>query len=314
MPAAVPDREAAAAIEAAANRARPSLHLMPPAQARECYEREAEQSEVPPLHEVRDVAVTPRVPARLYRPTPGKLPVVLFFHGGGWVVGSIQTHDQMCRELALHSGCAILSVGYRLAPEHPFPAAVDDAEAALIWVQAHAKEHDLDDGQLAVAGDSAGGNIAAALTLRGRAAGIPLRLQVLFYPVTTTDLAIGVDAEFDGLVLSHQELAWHQDHYLSCPADRRLAESSPLDRADLKGLPEAVIVVAECDPIAPQGLRYAEALRAADVPVTVQLHHGTIHGFAQYPGTFQKGHTALVQAADAARRALIPRTATEGRP
>ncbi|WP_165354426.1 alpha/beta hydrolase [Nocardioides glacieisoli] len=251
------------------------------------------------------MAVNSRVQARLYRPTEGALPVVLFFHGGGWVVGSINTHDQMCRELALRSGCAVLSVGYRLAPEYPFPAAVDDAEAALSWVRGHGGEHDLDIDRLAVAGDSAGGNVAAALTIRARAMGVPLRLQLLFYPVTTTDLSVGIDPQYEGLVLSREELASHQDHYLPNDTDRHRAESSPLDCADLRGLAEAVVVVAECDPIAPQGLRYAEALQAAHVPVTVHLHPGSIHGFAQFPGAFETGRTALGQAADALQRALL---------
>lgn len=305
MPAA-PSREAAAAIAAAAHRARPSLHLLPPIEARAHYEREGVPSYQPPVHDVLDVEVTPRVPARLYRPASGTLPVVLFFHGGGWVVGSIDTHEDMCRQLAVHSGCAVLSVGYGLAPEHAFPTAVDDAEAALSWVLKHAEKYQLDSGRLAVAGDSAGGNIAAALTMRTRAAGVPLRLQVLFYPVTTTDLDAGFDAAYDGLVLSREELGWHQDQYLPDPADRRHVESSPLDCADHAGLPEAVVVVAECDPIATQGLSYAEALRAAGVPVAVHLHRGAIHGFAQSPGAFASGRTALLRAGEAMRSALNP--------
>ena len=300
---AVLSREAAGAVEATAHRARPSLHQLPPDRARACYERESVQARGPALHDVRDLAVGGRT-ARLYRPAPGRLPVVLFFHGGGWVIGSVDTHDRMCRELASRSGCAVLSVGYRLAPEHPFPAAVEDAEAALAWVQAEGTAHDLDAGRLAVAGDSAGGNIAVALAVRSRASGVRLRLQLLFYPVTTTDLAAGVDPSYDGLVLSREELAWHQDQYLPDPADRSRSDSSPLDRADLDGLPEAVVLVAECDPIAPQGLLYAEALRGAGVPVTVHLHRGAIHGFAQFPDAFRSGREALVQAADALRGAL----------
>lgn len=311
MPA-LPDRHGVSAVEPDSHRERPSLHLMPPEQARECYERETVPSYLPALHEVRDVVVTAGVSARLYRPATGSLPVVLFFHGGGWVVGSIDTHDQMCRVLALHSGCAVLSVGYRLAPEHPFPTAVEDAEAALCWVQAQADEHDLDTGRLAVAGDSAGGNIAAALTMRSRASGVPLALQLLFYPVATTDLDAGVDPRYDGLVLSREELAWHQDQYLPDPADRGRAECSPLDCADLARLPEAVVVVAEWDPIAPQGLRYAEALRSADVPVTVHVHRGAIHGFAQFPDQCEGGYTALEQAADALRGVFRMRAASEG--
>ena len=312
--AAVLSRDAIEALEAAGRRTRPSLHHLPPAEARACYEREAAQSSPAQrhdVHEVRDLELPGTLPARLYRPAPGRLPVVLFFHGGGWVVGSIETHDRMCRELATRSGCAVLSVGYRLAPEHPYPAAVDDAEAALSWVQAEAAAYDLDASRLAVAGDSAGGNVAAALTVRAHASAAPLRLQVLFYPVTTTDLTTGVDPSYDGVVLSGEELAWHQDQYLPHPDDRARPDASPLDGADLEGLPAAVVVVAECDPIAPQGLLYAEALRAAGVPVTVHLHRGAIHGFAQDPDAFRDGGRALEQAAEALRGALLAPAASE---
>lgn len=295
--------EAAALVVAAAERDRPSLHLMPPVQARECYERESVSlTAPPPVHRVRDVVVAPGVPARLYRPTgAARLPMMVFLHGGGWVVGNIDTHDRMCRELALLSGCALLSVGYRLAPEHPFPAAVDDAVAALAWVRANAETHDLDHGRLAIAGDSAGGNLAVAAALRSREVGVPLQLQLLFYPVTTTDLDLGIDPQYDGLVLSRDELGWHQDQYLPDRANRRHAESSPLDCAELSAMPPAVIVLGQCDPIAPQGLRYAEALRAAGVPVTVHLHEGSIHGFAQFPETLISARSALAQASDALR-------------
>ncbi len=157
-----------------------------------------------------------------------------------------------------------------------------------------------------MAGDSAGGHVAIAVALRARGSGVPLRLQVLFYPVTTTDLTRGVDPSYDGVVLSREELAWHQDQYLPDPGTASRPDCSPLDRADLEGLPEAVVVVAECDPIAPQGLRYAEALREAGVTATVHLHRGAIHGFAQFPDTFADGDRALGQAADALRRALAP--------
>jgi acetyl esterase len=177
--------------------------------------------------------------------------------------------------------------------------------------EAEATAYDLDPARLAVAGDSAGGNVAAALAVRARGSGAPLRLQVLFYPVTTTDLAVGVDSAYDGLVLSREELAWHQDQYLPDPADRARPDASPLDRADLEGLPEAVVVVAECDPIAPQGSLYAEALRAVGVPATVHVHRGAIHGFAQDPDAFRDGGRALAQAADALRDALLEPAASD---
>jgi acetyl esterase len=306
--------ESAALVAAAAERDRPSLHLMSPVQARECYEHESGPvTAQPPAHRVTDVVVASGVPARLYHPTDAdRLPVVVFLHGGGWVVGSIDTHDRMCRELTLLSGCAVLSVGYRLAPEHPFPAAVDDAVAALAWVRANATTFNLDQGRLAVAGDSAGGNLAVAAALRSRQSGVPLQLQLLFYPVTTTDLDLGIDPEYDGLVLSRQELAWHQDQYLPDRSTRRHAESSPLDCADLAALPPAVIILAECDPIAPQSLRFAEALRAAGVPTTVHIHEGSIHGFAQFPDTLTSARTALAQASNATREALLRDDRTRG--
>jgi acetyl esterase len=299
------NRDAAAALEAAGNRERSSLHLLPIEEARLCYEREnTPTSLTPSMHEVSDVQITPQIPARIYRPTGGTHPAVLFFHGGGWVVGSLQTHDRLCRELAAASGCAVVSVGYRLAPEHPFPSAVDDAEESARWVRANATRLHLDADRLAVAGDSAGGNIAIALALRLRGTAQPVELQLLFYPVTTTDLNVGIDPRYEHLVLSGEELQWHQDQYLPDAVDRQLSETSPLDCADLADLPRAVIVVAECDPIAPQGLKYAEALRAAQVEATVHVYPGTLHGFVQSPEVFRDASEALGQAADALRGAL----------
>jgi acetyl esterase/lipase len=285
---------------------RPSLHLLPPAEAREVYEQEcaAGSGTGPRLAAVLDVRVAPGVPARLYHPTSGVVPVVVFLHGGGWVLGSIETHDRLCRELAARSGCAVLSVGYRRAPEHPYPAAVEDAEAAVRWVRSSGAAHGVDAGRLAVAGDSAGGNLAVALALRCRAAGVPLQLQLLLYPVTTTDLDVGVDPALDGVVLSREELASHQDHYLPRHADRRLPETSPLDRADLAGLPPALVIVPERDPIAPQGVAYAAALRASGVEAQVRTYPGETHGFAQLPEQSARAAEALGHAADALRSAL----------
>lgn len=297
--------EAAAFLAAAAETDRPSVHLMPLAAARESFERESAPAEAPPrIQEIVDVTIGGELGARLYRPEPGVLPVVVFFHGGGWVLGSVATHDQMCRVLARESGCAVVSVDYRRAPEHPYPAAVDDAAAALEWVRVHGHEHRLDPVRLAVAGDSAGGNIAAAAAIRSRGAGRHLLLQLLYYPVTTTDLGSGTDPDYDGLVLCRDELMWHQDQYLPRETDRRLPEASPSDCADLAGMPGAVIIAAECDPIAPQSHRYAEALRAAGVDVSLHTYPGMIHGFAQYPDRFEAAVAALRQGGAALNRAL----------
>lgn len=296
--------EAASALQAAATRSRPSVHLMPVADAREAFEAEsARTAPGPRLRSVEDLTIGSYLRARLYRPAAPATPVVLFFHGGGWVLGSVNSHDALCRTLAARAGCAVLSVDYRRAPEHPFPAAVDDAAAALAWVAARGEAHGLRPTGVAVAGDSAGGNIAAALAIRSRT-GLRPRLQVLFYPVTTTDLDTGVEAGHDGLVLSREELAWHQDLYLPRPRDRRHPEASPLDSPDLAGLPPAVVLAAECDPIAPQSRRYAQALRTAGVPVDLHVYPGMIHGFAQYPDRFEAARDAIARAGRAVRRAL----------
>ncbi len=300
-------REAAAYMRTSARRIRPSLHAMSPDRARSVFEQESARSGDPqPLHQIDDVRIDDGVRGRLYRPAPGVLPVVLFFHGGGWVVGSVDTHDHLCRALALSSGCAVLSVDYRLAPEYPYPAAVEDALSALRWTVGNAEAYELDVSRAAVSGDSAGGNLAIALALRASELlhGPALRLLILFYPVTTTDLCLGVDPDYDGVVLSRDELAWHQAHYLPNLEDRSRADASPLDCADLSGLPEVVLILAECDPIARQGLAFARALREARVPTTTHVHAGAIHGFVQFPQVFESARMGVEQAAHALRGAL----------
>lgn len=311
--------EAASAISAAAQRARPSVHLMPVPDARRTFEQESRATNeaadmLPPATGERIIDITTQagVAARLYRPNGGLLPVVVFFHGGGWVLGSIETHNLMCRVLARESGCAVLSVDYRLAPEHPFPTAIDDAENAWKWVTEHGPSHDLDPSRLAVAGDSAGGNIAIALALRTATAAIRPSLQLLFYPVTTTDLTIGLDPSYDGLVLCRDELLWHQSLYLPHVADRRAPLASPLDRADLRGVPPALVIAAECDPIAPQSRLYVEALHGVEVPAELHVYPGMIHGFAQFPTQFQAARDALAAAAAALSTALRPRAPVSG--
>lgn len=265
---------------------RPSAHLLPVATAREHVEREA--AALGPgaaVASVVDARVGPeRIPVRVYRPGPGTRPAVVYLHGGGWVLGSIDTHDALCRALANASGCVVLSVGYRRAPEHPFPAAVDDAYAALAWVAAEADGLGVDPARITVGGDSAGGNLAIAAALLARDRGGPaIAAQLLVYPITTTDLDRGIDPDYEGLALVRDELRWHQRAYLPTTADAASPLASPLDAADLRGLPPTLVVTAQCDPVRPQGELYAAALRDAGVAVRQIPGPGMVHGFFQLP-------------------------------
>lgn len=213
------------------------------------------------------------VPVRLYTPATGESErMAVYMHGGGWVVGSIETHDGTCRAIASRSGCRVASVGYRLAPENRFPAAVDDCWTVTRWASGQARS-------VAVAGDSAGGNLAAVMALRARDAGLPLVCQVLVYPVTdrrfdTTSYVR--NAEGYGLTLD--AMRWYWDHYLP-PRDH--PEASPLRAASLAGLAPALVVVCEYDALRDEGVAYAERLRQAGVPVQLSEYEGMIHGFVR---------------------------------
>jgi acetyl esterase len=219
---------------------------------------------------------------RLYRPRAAAaqpVPLVTFFHGGGWVIGDIDTHDGSCRILSRRTGAVVVSVDYRLAPEHPFPAALDDCDAAVTWVAAHARDLGGDPAHLAVAGDSAGGNLAAAVTLRARDRGGPaLCAQALVYPaVDFTTVRPSQVRNGEGYLLTAAAIRWFSAQYLADhdPADPR---ASPL-LADHTGLPPAVVATAEFDPLHDEGTAYADALRAAGVEVDHLDFPGLVHGF-----------------------------------
>lgn len=236
-----------------------------------------------PEEEVEDRSIpTPAGPLRLrlYRPpTAGPAPLVTYFHGGGWVIGDVDTHDGSCRILSRRTGAVVVSVDYRLAPEHRFPAALDDCDAAVAWVAAHATELGGDPRRLGVAGDSAGGNLAAAVTQRARRRGGPaIAAQALVYPaVDFTTVRPSLVANGEGHLLTAAAIAWFAAQYLGDhdPAD---PEASPL-LADLAGLPPAVVATAEFDPLRDEGRAYAEALGDADVPVRLLDFPGLVHGF-----------------------------------
>jgi len=248
------------------------------------------------------------IPVRIYRPVPsGTLPALVYFHGGGWVIGSLDSHDRECRALANQSGCAVIAVDYRLAPEHPFPAAVEDAYAATRYIADHAAEFGIDPQRLAVGGDSSGGNLAAVVTLMAREKGGPkLAFQLLVYPgVDLTDDHRPSMLEFaDGHFLTRTLMDYFANHYVPKPEDRRNVQASPLFASDFRGLPPAMVITAECDLLRDQGELYAQKLREAGVPVTVKRFDGMIHPFFSFGGIIDDGRAAHAVAASAVRTAL----------
>lgn len=249
------------------------------------------------------------LPARIYWPSqPGPLPLLVYFFGGGWTLGTIDTSDAICRSLVNRAGCAALSVGYRLAPEHRFPAAVEDCYAGVRWAAEHAVELGADPGRIAVGGDSAGGNLAAAVTLLARdRAGPAIAAQLLVYP--NTDYAADTPSlaeNDDPALFNRSSVAWYWRHYLEKPEDGMDPLASPLRAPSLEHLPPALVITAEYDPLRDEGERYAERLRASGVPTEHTRYPGMIHGFFAMAGTFEAGGRALDQAADYLRRALAP--------
>jgi len=237
------------------------------------------------------------IPVRVYR--GGDLPgTFVFFHGGGWVVGNLDTHDVMCRAIARRAGCRLVAVDYRLAPEHPYPAPLVDAWAALAW-HLHA-----DDGPVVVGGDSAGGNLAAVCALRARDRGMPLAGQLLMYPVIDPGMGSETYRDFaDGYRLTRAGMEWYWGHYLgSTPAAD--PEINPLLRDDLAGVARAFVTTAEFDPLRAEGEAYAARLRAAGVPVTVKRYDGLIHGLYTLAGIVDRVAEAYDDAAAAIRAAV----------
>jgi len=240
---------------------------------------------------------------------PGPFPVLVYYHGGGWVVGSIETHDLICRSLTNAADCVVVSVDYRLAPEHPYPAAVDDAYAAVVWVAEHARELNADPSRLAVGGDSAGGNLAAAVALKARDQGAPhVALQVLIYPIMDCDFnSPSYLKNAEGYMLTRDSMIWFWNHYVSDLARRTEPYASPLRATDLSNLAPALVQTAEYDPLRDEGEAYAARLAEAGVPVTFTRYDGMIHGFVRRYSFLDQGKTALGQVA-AALRSMTPKS------
>ncbi len=244
---------------------------------------------------------------RVYTPKgDAPFPVVVFFHGGGFTIGSIETHDIVCQQLASGADAIVVSVEYRLAPEHPFPAAFDDAVAATQWIHDNARTLGGDPERLAVAGDSAGGNLAAGVSHHARdAGGPPIRFQLLIYP--TVDARLGhpsMKENAEALFLGEDTMSWFFDHYTPAREDRADPRVSPLLRREFADLPPALIITAEYDPLRDEGEEYGEKLRSAGVPVTVTRYDGMTHAFFQLGGVLDDAKRAMNEAVEALRFAL----------
>lgn len=256
----------------------------------------------PAVAKVADVTVPTRagsVSARVYEPAAGMPATVVYFHGGGWVIGSVDDWDAGCRVLAVKSGCRVVSVEYRLAPEHPFPAAADDAYDAFVWAAREFAEV-----PVVVAGDSAGGNLAAVVALRSRDEYGPApALQVLVYPVVDHDFTTASYAEYadTNLIVNRPEMEWFWDHYVPDASQRSHPHASPLMAEDLCGLAPAVVVTAGHDPLRDEGVAYVQRLTEAGVPVQVFDYPQQIHGFYTLVGILDDADRAVGQVADAIR-------------
>lgn len=267
---------------------RPPMEAMTPAQARAFYDIGGPLLDLQPppqVDRVEDLQVPVRdghrCPARLYAPrsdTP--LPVLLYLHGGGFTVGSLSTHDVLCRQLSRQSHCAVLSLDYRLAPEHRFPTALHDAWDALNWLHQQGATLGLDSTRLAIGGDSAGGTLSAVCALMARDAGLPLALQLLLYPGCSGRCDLPSHQVYgQGFLLDVGTIEWFFNHYID-ETDRDDWRFAPLHAPDHSGVAAAWIGLAECDPLSDGGMRYADALRMAGVPVDLEIYRGMVHGFA----------------------------------
>jgi acetyl esterase len=306
--------EIRALLEGMAAQGGPAMETLPVAEARkgsaDIAQLAGETEEVGRVENREIPGRAGRIGVRIYAPKgAGPFPGVAFFHGGGWVIGDLDTHDNICRAISRRAGAVVVSVDYRLAPEHAFPAALEDCLDATRWVAENAAALAIDARRLVVAGDSAGANMATVVATHARDAGEPhVALQVLVYPVTNLS---GFDTE------SHREFAedhfltrslmqWFANLYIPRQADRAKPEISPAFAANLRGLPPALVITAECDPLRDEGETYAQRLREHDVAVTLTRYDGMIHPFLNFMGITPSAHKALDEMA-AAIRGLTPR-------
>jgi acetyl esterase len=295
------------------------MHALTPAQAKQSYEAGAAVLDIAPhkLARVENLSLPARdgfaLPARLFAPQADHaLPVLLYLHGGGFTVGSVASHERLCRHLAHLARCAVVSVDYRLAPEWKFPTAVEDTWDSLAWLREHAAALRLDGSRIAIGGDSAGGTLAAVTAIAARDAGWPLALQLLFYPGCAGHQNTPSHHTFaKGFLLEEPHISYFFNHYLRSPADRDDWRFAPLDGVDatghvrdLDGVAPAWVGLAECDPLTDEGLLYADRLRMAGVPVDLEIYAGMVHGFINFGRAIPQALSAHNDAARALRHAF----------
>lgn len=297
----------------------PELCALSPAEARAQFDKTAPVLDIKPepIHRIEDRSIPGRagpIPIRIYTPAAAtggeRLPVLVYYHGGGFVVGSLDCYDAMCRHLALRSAGIVVSVDYRLAPEHKFPAAVDDAYDALCWVGENAGDFGGDGARLALAGDSAGGNLAAVAALDARDNGGPaLSAQILIYPVAGgAPESPSHHAFAENYLLTRRNLLWFYDHYLNDAGDARHPRFAPCLAPDLSGLPPALIITAGYDPLRDEAVDYARKLIAAGNAVRLSNYAGMIHGFFSLSGVVDEGKRAIDEVVAMLRAAFAGNT------
>ena len=298
------DPDAAAVYQAFQEAGRPPYETLTPPEARAYYlaARPVTNPEPPELERVEPLSIPAAhgaIPARVYTPkklrkTDGLAPCLVFFHGGGWVIGDLESHDVVCRKLACEGELIVISVDYRLAPEHKFPAAVDDAIAATAWIADNAKTLGIDTARVSVGGDSAGGNLAAVVAIAARdGKGPAISAQVLIYPATDFAMTHPSHREPEtSILLTHTVIKWFRDHYLNGTADVHDWRASPARAKTLIGLPPAYVLTAGADPLRDEGDEYAERLKQAGVGVTYRHFPGQFHGFFTMGKLLQQANVA----------------------
>ena len=303
------DPQARKMIEATAALNLPPTSRMTPAQARMSVRERSAALPREEIASVRDHQVAVQggtMTVRVFTPRgPAPKPALVYFHGGGWVTGDIDTHEGICRTLANAADCVVASVDYRCAPENTFPTAAEDSYAATRWVVEEANALGVDARRLAVCGDSAGGNLAAAVALMARDRGGPaLSLQVLVYPVTDCDFdRPSYKENAEGYILTSESMRYYWDQYVPNAADRVHPYVSPIRAASLAGLPPALVITAEYDPLRDEGEAYARALGAAGVPVTQSRYPGMIHAFFRFTNVMDAARAAVAEVVAALQKA-----------
>ena len=303
------DPQAKAHLDLLAAAGEPPNEALPPAEARARGEARprAPGPDVAKVEDRRIPGPASEIPVRIYTPPgDGLLPVLVWLHGGGWVIGSIETNDATCRSLTNEAGCIVVSVDYRLAPETKFPGALDDSYAAAVWAAENAASFGGDSSRVAVGGASAGGNLAAAVCLMAREQDGPsLVHQLLVYPATDMAMDTASYAEnAEGYALTRATMLWYREHYLRDEADRTNSYAAPLRAESLAGLPPALVITAEFDPLRDEGEAYARRLAEAGVPTKCSRYDGMIHLFFNTSIGFDKTFQAIDEAATALRRAF----------